>query len=287
MAAARMSVVIPAHQEESVVGRCLDALHDTVPEGLLEVVVVANGCTDRTAEVARAHPSRPRVVKLARGSKHAALNAGDAEVHVFPRVYLDADVVLGSGAVQELLRLFTQPDVHAAAPRVRFDTDGRPWLVRSYYRTWQRLPFLNGQPIGNGVYALSAAGRARFGPFPAIIADDLFVLRHFAPAERRVLGTADFVVQVPWRVTDLLAVRTRAYLGTKELAEWDGGRLAGGRVSRVRSLHRLLRDVADVPDVLTYVALSTLASVRAGRRWRRGQTAVWDRDASTRRVRMA
>ena len=44
-----ISVVIAAHDEESVLPRCLRALLDAAGPGEFEVFVVANGCTDRTA----------------------------------------------------------------------------------------------------------------------------------------------------------------------------------------------------------------------------------------------
>lgn len=278
----RLSVVIPAHQEQSVIARCLDALSAQLPVGGAEIVVVANGCTDRTADAARAHPCHPTVVELPVGSKSAALNAGDAAVSAFPRLYLDADIVLGPGAVDALVEVL-QGQVQAAAPVPQFDTAGRPWWVRSYYRTWQRLPFLNEEPIGNGVYALSARGRARFSAFPPLIADDLFVLRHFDRSERRAVRHVHFVIHAPRRLRDLLAVRTRAYLGSTELAAWENGRLVGDEgTSRVRALLSLVRGPRDLPDVLSYAGISQMASVRAASRWRRNDTTVWDRDSSTR-----
>ena len=45
------SVIIPADNEEAVIARGLDALLDGL-DGDWEVVVVGNGCTDRTIEVA-------------------------------------------------------------------------------------------------------------------------------------------------------------------------------------------------------------------------------------------
>lgn len=46
------SVIVPAHNEEQVIGRLLEQLLDD-PDGGLEIWVVCNGCTDRTADVAR------------------------------------------------------------------------------------------------------------------------------------------------------------------------------------------------------------------------------------------
>jgi glycosyltransferase involved in cell wall biosynthesis len=79
------SVVIPAHNEERVIGRCLEVLQAGLRPGELEVVVVANGCTDNTERVARSAVPAVRVVSLAEASKAAALNAGDAVASAFPR----------------------------------------------------------------------------------------------------------------------------------------------------------------------------------------------------------
>ena len=48
-----VSFVIPAHNEEAVIGRCLTALLAGARRDELDIIVVCNGCTDRTAEVAR------------------------------------------------------------------------------------------------------------------------------------------------------------------------------------------------------------------------------------------
>ncbi|WP_434318700.1 glycosyltransferase [Leifsonia sp. P73] len=75
------SVVIAAHDEEAVLGACLRSL---LSEGVERdrIVVVANGCSDRTAEVARDHGVV--VVEREEPGKAAALNAGDAVAHGFP-----------------------------------------------------------------------------------------------------------------------------------------------------------------------------------------------------------
>ena len=47
------SVVIPAHNEAKVIGRCLSGLLEGMAPGELEVIVVCNGCTDGSEDVAR------------------------------------------------------------------------------------------------------------------------------------------------------------------------------------------------------------------------------------------
>ena len=54
----RFSVVIPALDEEAVLGTCLDALSAQTFAGPVEVIVVDNGSTDGTAALARRHGAR-------------------------------------------------------------------------------------------------------------------------------------------------------------------------------------------------------------------------------------
>ena len=90
-----LSVLIAAHDEESVIGPTLDAITGVDPTVLVHVV--ADNCSDRTAEIARAagacvHVRHDRL----RTGKAAALNRLTAEVLVEDRsahafVFLDAD----------------------------------------------------------------------------------------------------------------------------------------------------------------------------------------------------
>ena len=49
-----LSVIIPANNEEALLGACLESLlASDSPACCVEIVVVANGCKDKTAEIAR------------------------------------------------------------------------------------------------------------------------------------------------------------------------------------------------------------------------------------------
>jgi cellulose synthase/poly-beta-1,6-N-acetylglucosamine synthase-like glycosyltransferase len=190
------AVVIPAHDEENVIARCVDAmLGDDGTRA--QIVVVANGCTDRTAQVAASRGPTVRVVETPVASKANALNVGDATAVGFPRFYVDADVVLDPGAIQQVVAALEQPGVLAAAPLIRFNLEDRPWAVRAFYEVWSALPYCRSGMIGSGVYALSEEGRRRFDRFPDITGDDAFVRLRFQPHERVTVKTCRFTITPP------------------------------------------------------------------------------------------
>src|SRR6185503_14223058 len=93
----KISVVIPAHNEEAYLGRTLAALHQqTFPAH--EIIVVANGCTDRTEEAARGLCDR-LIIRSQQGLS-AARNAGARVADGELLVFLDADTLLEPGALQ-------------------------------------------------------------------------------------------------------------------------------------------------------------------------------------------
>jgi glycosyltransferase involved in cell wall biosynthesis len=272
-----VSVVVPAHNEEAVIGRCLTALFAGADEGELDVVVVCNGCRDQTAEVARRAAPLATVVEIPVASKVAALNSGDRAARYFPRFYLDADIELSVAAVRQVAAVLEEGTVMCAAPRPVFDLADRTWPIRAFYDVWKEVPYRALDMVGSGVYALSEQGRARFGEFPELTADDQFVQQQFEPAELRSVGDASFIVHPPRSLRGLLAVRTRAYRGNRELAASGLARTAPPP-SGAKTVLRLARRPRLAPSVAVYVAVNTLARRRAARAAGPG----WERDESAR-----
>ncbi len=95
------TVIIPAHNEESEIARCLSALRPAERPAELQVVVICNGCSDATAAVANSFEN-VSVIETGASSKTAALNLGDRAARSYPRVYLDADIELPREIVDEL-----------------------------------------------------------------------------------------------------------------------------------------------------------------------------------------
>lgn len=124
-APARMiSVIIPAHNEERYLNQTLDALRRQ-NYGWFEVIVVANGCTDRTREVARGKCQR--LIVLSQKSLGVARNLGARMAQGELLLFLDADTILEPMALRIIARSFTPED---AAGTIH----GRPDDPRLPYR---------------------------------------------------------------------------------------------------------------------------------------------------------
>jgi glycosyltransferase involved in cell wall biosynthesis len=276
------SVVIAAHNEEQVIGACLDALTAQDIGGTLEIVVSANGCTDATADVAR--QAGAVVIDRPEPGKAAALNAGDAAATSFPRIYLDADIVLPPHAVGTLVaRLSDAPGRLAAVPRRRLDTAGRPWPVRAYFSINERLPAFRSGLFGRGVITLSEEGRARFATFPDRIADDLFVDSLYSEDERVVVPEVEVVVEAPRTTRALLARLERVRRGNAQLRA--DGAATDAAVRPARRWAWFTDVVVPHPQLafaaVPYVAITLIAAFRARRAASRGG-GDWGRDDSTR-----
>lgn len=213
-----ISIVVPAHNEGSVIARTLSQWVTAMASEEVDVVVVCNGCMDDTAAVARGFEPTLRVVESEIASKTHALNLGDQMSSGFPRIYVDADILISIDAIRALAKRLAQGDVLAVAPTADINLTGCSWLIRKYYDIRSRLPSSREGIGGSGVYALSEAGRRRFGKFPDVTADDTYVRLQFGMNERETLPDVTSTVFPPRTGLQLIAIRTRAYRGTFDLA---------------------------------------------------------------------
>ena len=271
---ARMSVVIPAHDEAAVIGRLLEALVSDPRAAELEIVVVANGCSDATVPVAREHEPAVRVVEIAEASKIAALEAGDAEATAFPRAYVDADVTVDVPtllALADALEESGGPLV--ASPPLEVDTTGRRGSCAQHYRVWELTDYRRSGHIGSGVYALSATGRARFGRWPRVIADDRFVQQLFRPDERRTIDDGSFSVRSARTMSAHLRRSTRIARGNLELpSRVRGGRRPVAPSDRTANLvGRVIRRPGLWPAFAVYAVTSSAAEAARATAHRRSK----------------
>jgi glycosyltransferase involved in cell wall biosynthesis len=276
-----ISVIIPAHNEGSVIARTLKAMTEGAGPRELDVIVVCNGCTDDTAAVARRFGPPVRVIETKTASKPHALNLGDQAACGFPRIYSDADVVLTVDAIRTLARRLERGDVLVVAPQPNFDLTGCSWPVRACYDIRSYLPSSRQGIGGSGVYALSAAGRARFREFPAVTADDGYVRIQFLENERETLASAQSTVYPPRSIKHLIITKTRSHYGSYELARLfpEGWKHRGE--SNLRSLVGLAKNPQLWCKLGVYCFVTVIAKRRAQRRLRAGAVG-WERDKTSR-----
>ena len=223
-----LSIIIPANNEEAYIAACLEGLLaqtlTAARAGGVEVLVAATGCTDRTVAVAESLAPRFAakgwelvVLDIPEGGKSNALNRTDATARGGMRAYLDADVICSPGLLEKIHAALDTDAARYASGRLQV-APSRNWVTRHFARLWAELPFMKTGVPGAGIFAVNAAGRARWDTFPKIISDDGYVRLLFSP-EERILADAPY----SWPMVDgfgqLVRVRRRQDAGMAEIAE--------------------------------------------------------------------
>ena len=217
-----LSILIPANNEAAHIGACLEAV--LASEGLAraQIVVAANGCSDDTVAISQSFAERAaqkgwtlEVLDLPAIGKIGALNAADGAAAYAKRVYLDADVLVDAALFGELAEVLNTEAPRYASGQLRL-SKAQSWATRAYARTYVKVPFITDGVPGAGLFAVNAAGRARWEEFPDIISDDTFVRLSFAPNER--VGVA---AGYDWPLVEgfgaLVKVRRRQNAGVDEV----------------------------------------------------------------------
>ncbi|HEX9400903.1 MAG TPA: glycosyltransferase family 2 protein [Anaeromyxobacter sp.] len=230
----RVSLVLAAYDEEACIReKIANCLALDYPADRLEIVLGCDGCSDRTAEIAReAGKGRVRVVELApRAGKASVLArlvpAAAGEVVVLT----DANTMLHPSAIRALARRFRDPSIGAVVGRLRLrEAKGGAVGEGTYWAYETFLKYLEGKlgcvlGANGGLYAIR---RILFGPLPHDTITDDFVI----PARIAVRGW-----RVPFEPTAV------AYEETTANARDEFGRRARIGAGNWQALAR-------VPDLL-------------------------------------
>lgn len=272
-----ISIVIAANNEARYIGNCLKALLAQDFQGPVQVIISANGCSDDTVDRAaalgdefKAREWRLDIVDWPQGGKTAAMNRGDdAAIHA-TRMYMDADVLVDTNmlsAIDEALSIGTPRFVGGhfiVAP-------ASSAITRAYGRFWSKLPFMTKNVTGGGLFAVNAAGRARWDRFPEIIADDTYARLQFDEGERLRVASS-YRTGLAEGFSRLVRVRRRQDRGVQEIAELYPELLK--RQGHVRPDPRELAGLAvrDPSGFAVYAVVSLAVRLkRGGSEWSRGR----------------
>ncbi len=153
----RVAAIVPAYNEEQRIGAVLDALRQC--NKLDDIVVVSDGSTDNTYEVASSYPD-VTAIRLPRNlGKGAALVAGVKYASADIVAFFDADLI---GLTPHLAEALIQPVLEGRADMSIGIFKGGRWRT-----DWAQslAPFISGQRAIYSNHVLSVPGleQARFG----------------------------------------------------------------------------------------------------------------------------
>lgn len=136
----RMSVLVPAYNEEKVIRTTLEALLATnYPDK--EIIAIDDGSRDDTLRIMSEYKDRVKVIHKENGGKASALNAGMLYATGSIIVILDADTIIGNSALRHIAKSFADEHVVAVAGNIKIRN-------RVNILTWcQALEYLSGIQI--------------------------------------------------------------------------------------------------------------------------------------------
>ena len=274
------SIIIPAHNEATVIERTLRAILEEDAADL-EIIIVVNATTDRTAEIARALDPRIKVIETTTPGKTNALNLGETSLTSFPRIYLDADIELKPGSVMALLNASGAGNA-IVSPKPSFDLTDCTVGIRLFMSANRfNHYFGRGAPNGSGCFVLTEEARSRWGEFPDLIADDGFVDGHFDPDESQTIEDAVAIVGPPRDLESMIRVRARVRRGTFELARLHPKLMKKLRSQVGGAVGRMMVRPWTWPALVVYTWVRIRERQLAHAQIARGETG-WGRDESAR-----
>ena len=147
------SVIIPAHNEEKYIGKCLQAVKSAakyVGDAKTEIIVVANRCTDRTVAIAKHYGAK--VVINEEKCIAAIRNAGVREAKGEIIVTIDADSLMTKYSLREIKFLLDSGNYVGGGTNPKFDRMSVGIAFSSAYVAMNLIPIM----MKNGGYLSGA-----------------------------------------------------------------------------------------------------------------------------------
>lgn len=147
------SVIIPAHNEEKYIGKCLQAVKSAakyVGDAKTEIIVVANRCTDKTVAIARHYGAK--VVINEEKCIAAIRNAGVREAKGEIIVTIDADSLMTKYSLCEIKFLLDSGSYVGGGTNPKFDRMSVGIAFSSAYVAMNLIPIM----MKNGGYLSGA-----------------------------------------------------------------------------------------------------------------------------------
>lgn len=272
-----VTVVIAAHNEAELIGaKVRNVFEQDYAPGHYTCTVVCDGCTDDTADAARAAgDERLQVIELPRQrGKLAAIRAALPHARGEIIAFTDANVLLERDALRHLVAPLADPSVAvvSGAKHIGAGPEATYWR----YERWIRALESASGSIAGADGALFAVRTAAVDASPAAgAADDLLISLRAARSPRRIVIAPEARTTEPALPTtsEFFTARVRTTSGALfALANLPGvlGPSSGDLWWKLAG-HKLLRLAA--PPVMTAGAITLVVSARPSRI--RASTTMW------------
>jgi biofilm PGA synthesis N-glycosyltransferase PgaC len=238
----RCSLGITAHNDEANIGQLLDAIHRQRLHQveIVEIIVVASGCTDRTEDIVRQYAATdPRVqllIQEKREGKPSAVNVFLAHATEPICVLESADTLPHEDAIENMVRMFADSGVGmTGAHKVAVNTPEHIIGYLSHLRLQMEHQLCLEIPRLGELIAF----RKVFDRIPPDVAmDEAFVEALVIRRGLQVRYAPDAVVfnMGPETVSDFIKQRRRNYAGHLHLKEKYGYRVSSMESGRVLRL---------------------------------------------------
>ncbi len=120
-----VTVIVPVWNEEKTLGGTIESLLALdYPKDKLDILIVDDGSTDNTRQVANTYKTHPevRVFSKTNGGKHTAVNLGISKARGEFIGCLDADSYVDKNALSRIIRCFEDSQVMAVTPAIKVHT---------------------------------------------------------------------------------------------------------------------------------------------------------------------
>jgi len=165
-----VTLVVPAHDEEDVIGRRVENLLELdYPAAKLELIIASDASSDRTDEIVESYDDpRVRLLRCARGGKLPSMNRAVRETESELLAFGDANATWAPDALRKLVRNFADPEVAYACGQVRFHRDDGSNQEGVYWRyeMWLRESESKLGSITGGNGAIYAVRRSDYVEWP-------------------------------------------------------------------------------------------------------------------------
>ena len=261
-------VLAVRNEEKNLPGKLRNLASLNYPSSLLEIIVVSDGSTDRTADILRdAQNSGIRILLLpGHQGKANAINHAVAAAHGEIICFTDARQRIATEGLRHLIANFADPAVGCASGALMIgdshsapasDGSGLYWHLEKHIRNWEGL---SGSTVG-ATGAFYAVRKENLVSLPVgTVLDDVYIPLHVARQGKRVIfeGSAlawDSLTPTPKQE---FRRKVRTLTGNYQLLQSIPWLLTRANPLRFRFIcHKLLRLAA--PFALVGLLVSTLS----------------------------